>query len=132
MSNRDKPSTFRETIRRKYLEGWSSGDRSALIAAEEWRAEEIEAAGRVIDQIEEEIEDLRGADPERLAERQPEDVPPGYRRTPEEIKDRIGHQIDQLRAEKEVFRIITLPEEEKTEIRRKRAKEEMEADAARW
>lgn len=131
MSNRDR-STFRETIRRKYLEGWGPGDRSAQVAGEEWRAEEIEAAGRVIDQIEEEIEDLRGADPERIDQSQPDDVPPGYRRTPEEVKDRIEHQIDQLRAKKEVFRIITLPEEEKTEIRRKRAKEEMEADAARW
>lgn len=132
VSNRDEPSTFRETIRRKYVEDWGPGNRSVMIAEEEWHAEEIEAAGRVIAQIEEEIEDLRGADPERLAERQPEDLPPGYRRTPEQIEDRIEHQIDQLRAEKGAFRLITLPEEEKDEIREARAKEEMRADAARW
>jgi leucyl-tRNA synthetase len=103
-----------------------------MIAEEEWREEEIEAARRVIAQIEEEIEDLCGADPERLAERQPEDLPPGYRRTPKQIEDRVEHQIGRLRAEKGAFRFITLPEEEKDEIREARAEEEMRADAARW
>jgi len=103
-----------------------------MITTEEWREEEIEAAERVIAQIEEEIADLRGADSERLAARQPEDLPPGYCRTPEQIEDRIEHQIDQLRAEKGAFRLITLPEEEKDEIREARAKEEMRTDAARW
>jgi len=103
-----------------------------MIAEEEWREEEIEAARRVIAQIEEEIEDLCGADPERLAERQPEDLPPGYRRTPKQIEDRVEHQIGRLRAEKGAFRFITLPEEKKDEIREARAEEEMRADAARW
>ena len=130
MSIRDEPSTFRETIRRRYVERF--GDIGAMIAEEKWREEEIEAARRVIAQIEEEIEDLRDRDPEQIAERQPEDVPPRHRQAPEQIEDRIEHQIGQLRAEKGAFRFITLPEEEKDEIRKARAEEEMRADAARW